>query len=205
MVVKVINTDGLALIGPGSEWFWSMLQLVIVAVSLIGLYRQLRLQSNASAFEQLRAIVQEWGSERLLRCRVELLRALRDGTDPAKLPRGISVVMLDYFETLGLLVRDGHVSRRLVWSDFGNVCITWWVTLKPYINVVRREEGDDQIGEHFEWLAAQMVDLDQSVANPPVYDEAYLVATLDRRLAAAVDTLRLVRSLRAPVKADAAS
>ena len=43
--MQFINWSG-ALIGPGSEWFWSMLQFVIVAGTLIGLYRQLRLQSS---------------------------------------------------------------------------------------------------------------------------------------------------------------
>jgi hypothetical protein len=200
--VQIINWSG-ALIGPGSEWFWSMLQFVIVAATLIGLYRQLRLQSSATAFQQLREIVQEWGSERLLRCRVELLRALRDGTDPANLPKGVGVVLLDYWETVGLLVRDQHVSRRLVWEDFGNVCQTWWVILKPYINVVREQEGDAMIGEHFEWLAGVMANLDSKVASPPVYDHAFVFSTLDARLSTAADTLRLVRSLRAPVKPEA--
>lgn len=201
--MTLINTDGLTFIGPGSEWFWGMLQLVVVATSLFGLYRQLRLQSSASAFEQLRAIVQDWGSERLLRCRVELLRALRDGTDPSKLPPGIGVVLLDYFETVGLLVREGHVSRRLVWEAFGNVCATWWVTLRPYLIVMRKLEGDAKIGEHFEWLAAEMVDLDRRLAVPPVYDWAFVVSTLDVRLASATDTQRLVRSLRTPIKPEA--
>lgn len=200
--MQLINWSG-PLVGPGSEWFWSMLQFVIVAGTLIGLYRQLRLQSSATSFAQLREIVQEWGSERLLRCRVELLRALRDGTDPAKLPKGVGVVLLDYWETVGLLVRNQHVSRRLVWDDFGNLCQVWWVTLRPYIKVVREEEGDAMIGEHFEWLAEQMADLDRKAAVSPVYDEAYVVSTLDARLATATDTLRLVRSLRAPVKGEA--
>lgn len=200
--MQLINWSG-ALIGPGSEWFWSMLQFVIVAGTLIGLYRQLRLQSSATSFAQLREIVQEWGSERLLRCRVELLRALRDGTDPAQLPKGVGVVLLDYWETVGLLVRSQHVSRRLVWEGFGNLCQVWWVTLRPYINVVREEDGDAMIGEHFEWLAGQMADLDRKAPVPPVYDEAYVVSTLEARLATATDTLRLVRSLRAPVKGEA--
>lgn len=200
--MQLINWSG-ALIGPGSEWFWSMLQFVVVAGTLLGLYRQLRLQSSATSFAQLREIVQEWGSERLLRCRVELLRALSDGTDPAKLPKGVGIVLLDYWETVGLLVRNQHVSRRLVWEDFGNLCQVWWVTLRPYINVVREEEGDAMIGEHFEWLAGQMADLDRHAPVPPVYDEAYVVSTLDARLATATDTLRLVRSLRAPVKGEA--
>ena len=44
--MKLINTDGMSFIGPGSEWFWTMLQVLVVAVSLLGLYRQLRLQAR---------------------------------------------------------------------------------------------------------------------------------------------------------------
>lgn len=201
--MNLVNWQGSAIFGPGSEWFWSMAQFVLVAVTLIGIYYQLRIARNANAFEQLRAIVQDWGSERLLRCRVELLRALRDGTDPANLPQGVGVVMLDYWETVGLLVRNQHVSRHLVWEDFGNVCMTWWVILQPYIIAVREGDGDAKIGEHFEWLAAEMVDLDRRLAVPPVYDWAFVVSTLDVRLASATDTQRLVRSLRTPIKPEA--
>ena len=193
----------MTIVGPGSEWFWSMLQLVVVAISLVGLYRQLRLQSSASAFEQLRALIQEWGSEQLLRCRVELLRAIRDGTPLAKLPRGISVVMLDYWETVGLLVRNGHVSRRLVWDQIGNVCEVWWAIQRPSILDLRAAVGDNEIGASFEWLAKAMEDLDRRNSIEARYDEATVVSTVDEKLAQAADTLRLVRSLRAPVKADA--
>ena len=40
----LINTDGLAFFGPGSEWFWSMLQFAVVAITLYAIYRQLRAQ-----------------------------------------------------------------------------------------------------------------------------------------------------------------
>jgi hypothetical protein len=42
VVVSLINTNGLVLIGPGSEWFWSALQFVVVVVSLVGIYNQLQ-------------------------------------------------------------------------------------------------------------------------------------------------------------------
>jgi hypothetical protein len=201
--VTLINTDGMAFIGPGSEWFWTMLQLVVVAVSLVGLYRQLRLQASASAFDQLRNMIQEWGSELLLRCRVELLRLLRDGMEPAKLPRGVSVIMVDYWETVGLLVRNQHVSDRLVWDQMGNVCEVWWLTLKPSILLARREADDETIGENFERLAGVMAGLDRKIGTSPIYDEAWGVSRVDARLADATDSLRLVRSLRAPVEAEA--
>jgi hypothetical protein len=40
----LLNTDGLVFFGPGSEWFWSMLQFVVVAITVYGIYRQLRAQ-----------------------------------------------------------------------------------------------------------------------------------------------------------------
>jgi hypothetical protein len=42
--VKLINTDGLALIGPGSEWFWTALQFTALAITFFAIYRQLRAQ-----------------------------------------------------------------------------------------------------------------------------------------------------------------
>jgi hypothetical protein len=42
--VTLINTDGLALIGPGSEWFWTALQFAAVAITIVAIYRQLQAQ-----------------------------------------------------------------------------------------------------------------------------------------------------------------
>ena len=44
----LINTNGLAFFGPGSEWLWSMLQFVVVAVTLVGIYYQLRSSQSAN-------------------------------------------------------------------------------------------------------------------------------------------------------------
>jgi hypothetical protein len=82
--VKLINVDGLSLLGPGSERLWSMLQLVVVAVSLIGLYRQLRLQSSAGAIEQATALARDWNSELLHRSRLAALLARAERREPGQ-------------------------------------------------------------------------------------------------------------------------
>jgi len=41
--VNLVNLEGSAIFGPGSQWFWSMAQFILVAVTLIGIYYQLRL------------------------------------------------------------------------------------------------------------------------------------------------------------------
>jgi len=42
--VKLINLDGMAIVGPGSEWFWTMLQFIALAITFYAIYRQLRAQ-----------------------------------------------------------------------------------------------------------------------------------------------------------------
>ena len=42
--MDLINTDGLAIFGPGSEWFWTMLQFTALSVTFVAIYRQLRVQ-----------------------------------------------------------------------------------------------------------------------------------------------------------------
>lgn len=42
--MELINTDGMAFIGPGSEWFWTALQFAALAITFFAIYRQLRAQ-----------------------------------------------------------------------------------------------------------------------------------------------------------------
>ena len=47
--MKLINPEGLALIGPGSEWFWTALQFMALAITFIAIYRQLQAQRTEMA------------------------------------------------------------------------------------------------------------------------------------------------------------
>lgn len=42
--MNLVNTDGLVLLGPGSEWLWTAVSGIVLAGTFIALYRQLRLQ-----------------------------------------------------------------------------------------------------------------------------------------------------------------
>lgn len=42
--MKLINIDGMAFIGPGSEWFWTALQFAALGLTFAAIYRQLRTQ-----------------------------------------------------------------------------------------------------------------------------------------------------------------
>ena len=42
-----INTDGMSFIGPGSEWFWTALTGLVLGLTFLAIYRQLRLHPSA--------------------------------------------------------------------------------------------------------------------------------------------------------------
>jgi hypothetical protein len=47
----LVNTNGMAFFGPGSEWFWAALQFTALAITFIAIYRQLRVARSARAVE----------------------------------------------------------------------------------------------------------------------------------------------------------
>ena len=155
--MNVVNTEGLTLFGPGSEWFWSMLQFVIVAITLVGIYVQLRQDRAANAFAQASAMRQEWEGEFLTRRRLAVMVALRDGAPEADV-LALSVPIANFWENVAGLVRAGHVSLPLVYQYLGAACRTTWNLLEPHVRSVQATEGA-AVWSDFQWLVAQFVRL----------------------------------------------
>jgi uncharacterized protein DUF4760 len=203
--VNLINWEGSAILGPGSEWFWSMAQFVLVAVTLIGIYYQLRLARSANAFEQINRITADWESERITLHTLEIYLALRDRVEPEDVPEGAATLLINFWENVAALVRKGHVHRRLVYDYMGSRCRWWWAALAPNIRHVRRESEDPLIAEHFEWLAGEMATLDRKAAVAVPYDDAHLLNTLDQRIQNAHDRIVIAEELRAVIMRPMAS
>jgi hypothetical protein len=198
--VQLVDWSG-ALIGPGSEWFWAMLQFVIVAGTLIGLYRQLRLQSSQDAIAQLTAFDREWGDELFNHFRLEILVALRDGVDPAHIPEALLVSIGGFWEKIGGLVRAGHIDPELLWNGSGGDCAVWWTTLAPLTRRLRAEVEGPTYFENFEWLARIMNERNRRSGMVPT-DEAWLASNMERRIGMFEDLIRVQQSLRTVVVAS---
>ncbi len=154
--MKFINTDGMAFIGPGSEWFWTAVSGIVLAVTFYAIYRQVRLQASQGAIEQVNRIEAEYSSERFQRCTLELLLALRDGVDPANLPLDAAIAIANFWEGVGSLARRGHLDLQLLLDSGSAVyCQSDWVRLAPLLTKRRREFESPAMGEHFEWLVGR--------------------------------------------------
>ena len=175
--MQLVNWSG-AIFGPGSEWLWSFAQFVVVALTLVAIYRQLRLQARVGAIEQVTEFRREAYSEQMLQYGLDVMIALRDHKDPADIPEAAVLGLGDFWENFAVLARAGHRDRKLLWhSDSATVQIVWaW--LAPY---VRKARGDARFGvpsyDDLEWLAGEMARMDREGGRPAVTSELVLSRT----------------------------
>jgi hypothetical protein len=200
VVVKLINTDGMALIGPGSEWFWTALSGIVLAVTFIAIWRQLSMARGASVREQLASLDREWLSERLMRHQLAVLVALRDGADHADIPDGPASGIANWWESVAQLARSGDLDRKLLSPNYGLHAQAWWAILAPYVRQKRAEQGNPHNFEDNEWLAGIMAEMDRRTGRPPV-DETTL-GPLEVLIARLQERLRVEEVLRTVIVAS---
>ena len=198
--MRLINTEGLALIGPGSEWFWTAVSGIILAVTFIAIYRQLRIARSATAFEQVDRLRHEWDSERMNRYVLDVCTALKAGVDPADIPEGAAAYLSDFWDSIGQLVQTGHIDRALMHRAYGDACRWWWAALEANNLRFRRETGNENAGSDFEWLSVEMTRLDTKAGRRQDYNLAFVMRTLDRRIERAEDEVRIGEALRGQVE-----
>jgi hypothetical protein len=199
VVVKFINTDGMAFIGPGSEWFWTAISGIVLAVTFVAIWRQLSIARSAGAREELASLEREWASERQMRYRLEILVALRDGADRAHLPDGPATGLMNWWEGVALLARSGDLGRKALYTSSRLICQKWWATTAPLALRVREQEGDGAIYEDFEWLAGFMAEMDRRTGKASV-DAAWL--SLEEEITILQSRIRTEEALRTMIIAS---
>jgi hypothetical protein len=178
--VNLINLDGLTIIGPGSEWFWSAASGIVLAVTFIAIYRQLRVQAATAAMAQIDAVTSGGSSERYLRHALRLVRAVQaDPDNRAFLPEGPAAFIENYHERIGTLARRGSFDMDLLLGLDSSSFQIWWWLLEPHIRMSRERAADPRVLEDFEWLVRAAVDYDRRTGHQPT-TEAFIRGSLDR-------------------------
>ncbi len=195
--MKLFSGDELVLFGPGSEWFWAALSGIATAVTLLAILRQLRIQASQAAIEQVASFDREWMSERFVTYRLDVYLALQSGTNLANLPQPATTRLGDYWESIGALVRKGHLDRRLLRESNGPLCEIAWMYLGPNAEAERAKWNDPTIGIHFEWLAGVMGEMHRAQAvDAKTFDLAEFMSGLDGWIASLRRSLAIEQSLR---------
>jgi hypothetical protein len=160
----------MAFIGPGSEWFWTAVSGIVLAVTFLAIYRQLSIARSTEAREQFASLEREWSSERQMRYRLEIFVALRDGADPAHLPDGAATAILNWWEGVASLARSRALGRNGIHATYRLICQRWWLILADHARRARVESSDSAIYEDFEWLVGLMAEMDRQTGKAAVDD-----------------------------------
>jgi hypothetical protein len=194
--MELFNTDGLVLVGPGSEWLWLAVAGLFLGTTFLAIYRQMRLERHAAAVDQLKRLDEEWlGSERMARMRTAALIAVRDGTPFDQIPPRV-LDIADFWDGVGHLVRSGHLDAQLVRQQRSQSIRMWWAWTRPIVEAERRQRNASWIGEDFEWLAGRMAELDRRAGRTTPFDAAYAAEVLPMMLAYNQDMVALAEECR---------
>jgi hypothetical protein len=195
--VTIINTEGLVLFGPGSEWLWFMLQFAAISLTGIAVYRQFRAQRAGNAFAQIQALEEQWRSERMRSIKLRLAQALKGGNDPdTDLLAG---EVMAFFDQLDFLYRRGFVETGVLFgysSALGEDVARWWSVLEGTVRRAQEEYGAQEAAG-FERLAVQARTWMAANNAPPFKTDPESIASrLDWIIDGQTRALRIEREIR---------
>ena len=138
-----------SLIGNDSQWFWTMAQALIVLVSLVAIYQQIKLQTYSNWLQQLTNMRNVWESGRMISARKHTCRLYQDGDNRIGNAQGM---VLGFFEELGLLLEKDTISIEFVWETYSYYIDHYWPICMANVKAFRDESKDPNWYVHFEYL-----------------------------------------------------
>ena len=195
--MEFINWSG-AIFGPGSEWFWAMAQFVVVVITVMAVYRQLRAQGAANAVGRVDTLSGRWSSDLLAYTRLALALELRyEPTSERTMARARPV--LNFFADLDDLHSAGYLSLKEIALAWGNDIQRWYPALTPVLERERAIHGEPDAYK-FDELVAELrrFDLKRGVVHDQG-SEAEIRRWLDFVIANGTEWLRLEQEWKSGV------
>jgi hypothetical protein len=147
------NRTEWTLFGNGSEWFWSFLQFVIVTVTIILIYRELRLSAATHLLGSLTSLNERWTSPGMVSQRQKICQTYLKGERVLTL--GMQNVFT-FFAELGLYAKKGWVPRQVIWDTYSYHIECYWDMCSQEVSNRRTHLNDSSVFENFDQLVKDM-------------------------------------------------
>gem|GEM_PF-437367 len=143
------------------DLFWIMLTALaswgLVLVAMLTSRAQIRTAKRLSSVQVLIIYEQKFDSGDMLAARSKLATQLLNKAPHQEMQEDV----LNFFESIGLLLRLKCLNKEMVWANFSYFAIRWEYVCKDYIKEERRlKDNDTTIFEEFEGLVKVMYDME---------------------------------------------
>jgi len=101
----------------------------------------------------------------MVRERSNLARALIMHRDEFEVIGERALEVCDFFEDLGLMLREGITPKYFTWTMFYDYIVKYWSLLQGYVHWCRTERGDGTYYCEFQYLYDRMVKLQERIAK----------------------------------------
>ena len=143
--------------GQNSAWFWTMLQAIVVAITLYLIYRQLRVGRYSNMLDTLARLDEKWFSEVMLKARHGICC---DYVNPEKKEdRRITyreAMVLDFFEDIGIFLKRRVLEKETVWESYSYSIEHYSQMLQVRVTEFRASSKDQSWYDNFQALAETM-------------------------------------------------
>lgn len=129
--------------------------------ALFFIYKQVQHARNVAAYEFLRREDDRFRSDEMRKHRSQIARVLLSQPDNFDELDAVADFLLDYFEDLGVITRQGLAPMYFVWSMNCYYALRYWHALSRYINWSRAQSNDATYYADFEYLYRQVSKLER--------------------------------------------
>ena len=137
-----------------SSWFWTFIQSLAIIISLIFIYRQIRLQRIANMVNSFDIYDKKWESIEMLNARKE---ACSKYLKNDKIITRTDELVLGFFEDLGVYSEKRVFDLEIVWGKYSQNIIYYWSILEPGVSDLRKSTNDLTWYEDFQTLSKKII------------------------------------------------
>ena len=140
--------------GQNSEWFWTMVQAIVVGLTLYFIYKQIKIQRASNMLATLNALTVRWESDSMRKARVEVCQQFL--ANNLNIDNDNTVRILLFFEELGLYYKKKVIDTDILWDMYDHRIQTCWDVLEPLISEYRAHLKDDTYYDKFEYMVNEL-------------------------------------------------
>jgi hypothetical protein len=136
------------LLGERAVWFWTMVQALIITVTLAAIYQQIKLQRSANMLQKLNDLRTVWNRADMLTFRMAVCTAHKSKDGRREV--GADLEVLNFFEEMAVMLHKHILPIEFVWDSYSRHIEHVWPMLKSEVSELRKKTKDDTYYEHCE-------------------------------------------------------